>query len=128
VWLVADVHRVDCAGCGRVRTEEVPWARPRARHSRDFEDLTAWLAQRMDKSSIARMLRCSWEAVDAIVVRVVADRIDDSRLDGLVHIGVDEISYRRGHRYLTVVASRSRHRQRRLGQPEPHQGLLRAVL
>jgi transposase len=104
VWLVADVHRVDCAGCGRVRTEEVPWARPRARHSRDFEDLTAWLAQRMDKSSIARMLRCSWEAVDAIVVRVVADRIDDSRLDGLVHIGVDEISYRRGHRYLTVVA------------------------
>jgi transposase len=105
VWLVADVHRVDCRACGRVRTEEVPWARAGARHSRDFEDLLAWLAQRMDKSSIARLLRCSWEAVDAIVRRVVADRIDDKRLDGLVHIGVDEISYKRGHRYLTVVAN-----------------------
>lgn len=105
VWLVADVHRVDCRGCGRVRTEQVPWARPKARHSRDFEDLTAWLAQRMDKSSVARMLRCSWEAVDAIVGRVVADHIDDRRLDGLVHIGVDEISYKRGHRYLTIVAN-----------------------
>lgn len=44
VWLEADVHRLDCRACGRVRTEQVPWARPGARHSRDFEDLAAWLA------------------------------------------------------------------------------------
>lgn len=78
VWLEADVHRVDCRGCGRVRTEQVPWARPNARHSSDFENVVAWLAQRMDKTSIGKLLRCSWEAVDAIVARVVVDHIDDA--------------------------------------------------
>jgi transposase len=104
VFLEAGVHRVDCRGCGRVRTEQVPWARPGARHTRDFEDVAAWLAQRMDKTSVARLLRCTWEAVDHIVDRVVVEHIDDTRLDGLLRIGVDEVSYKRGHRYLTIVA------------------------
>jgi transposase len=104
VWLEADVYRIDCNTCARVRTEQVPWARPAARHSRDFDDVVAWLAQRMDKTSVARLLRCSWEAVDRIVRRVVDENIDDTRLDNLFRIGVDEISYKRGHRYLTVVA------------------------
>lgn len=58
----------------------------------------------MDKASIARLLRCSWEAVDAIVTRVVADHLDDARLDQLYRIGVDEISYKRGRKFLTIVA------------------------
>jgi transposase len=104
VWLEADVYRIDCVGCRKVRTEQVPWARPGARHSRDFEDVVVWLAQRMDKAAVARLLRCSWEAVDRIAKRVVVEHLDDARLDGLYRIGVDEISYKRGHRYLTVVA------------------------
>ncbi|WP_263399565.1 helix-turn-helix domain-containing protein [Saccharopolyspora pogona] len=97
VWLEADIHRIDCRGCGRVRTEELPWARPGARHSRDFEDVIAWLAQRMDKTSVSRLMRCSWEAVDRIVGRVVVEHVDDARLDDVYRIGVDEISYKRGH-------------------------------
>ena len=104
MWLEADIHRIDCYTCRRVRTEQVPWARPRARHTSDFENVVAWLAQRMDKTSIGRLLRCSWEAVDAIVARVVVDHIDDARLDHLYRIGVDEISYKRGRKFLTVVA------------------------
>jgi len=72
VWLEADVHRIDCRDCGRVRTEQVPWARPGSRHTADFEDVVGWLAQRMDKTSVARLMCCSWEAVDHIVGRVVA--------------------------------------------------------
>lgn len=104
LWLEADIARIDCKQCGRVRTEQVPWARPGARHTRDFEQLVAWLAQRTDKTSICRLLRCSWEAVQRIVTRVVADHLDDRRLDNLYRIGIDEISYKRGHRYLTVIA------------------------
>lgn len=104
VWLEAEIVRVDCRGCGRVRTEQVPWARPGARHTRDFQDVIGWLAQRMDKTSVAKLLRCSWETVDAAVRQLVAEHIDDSRLDELYRIGVDEISYKRGHQYLTVVA------------------------
>ena len=51
VWLEADIHRIDCRSCCRVRTEPVPWARPSARHTTDFENVDAWLAQRMDKAS-----------------------------------------------------------------------------
>jgi transposase len=64
----------------------------------------AWLAQRTDKTTITRLLRCSWEAVARIVVSVVEEEINDTRLDQLYRIGVDEVSYRKGHRYLTVVA------------------------
>ena len=103
VWLEAEIHRVDCPNCG-VRTEEVPWARPGARHSRDFQDVVAWLCQRMDKTSVGRLMRCSWEAVDRIVADVVDDYLDESRFDDLYRIGVDEIAYRRGHQYLTIVA------------------------
>ena len=104
LWLEADIARLSCPRCHRVRTEEVPWARPGARHSADFEDMVAWLVQRTDKTTTARLMRASWEGVDAIVRRVVAAHIDNRRLQGLYRVGVDEISYRRGHQYLTIVA------------------------
>lgn len=104
MWLQATIARVSCPACRRVRTEDVPWARPGARHSRDFDQVVAWLAQRMDKTSVARLMGCSWTTVDRCVDRLVDDHLDDARLDGLYRIGVDEISYRRGHKYLTVVA------------------------
>jgi len=106
--LEAEIRRLHCRRCERVITEVLPWARPGARHTRDFEDVVAWLAQRADKTTIAKLLRCSWETVARIVVRVVEGSIDDSRLDELYRIGVDEISYRKGHRYLTVVADHDR--------------------
>ena len=81
LYLRAEIRRLHCRRCGRVRTEAVPWARPGARFTRDFEDVVAWLAQRMDKTAITRLLRCSWEAVAGIVTRVVADHLDDARLD-----------------------------------------------
>ncbi len=57
---------------------------------------------------MAKLLRVAWETVAAIVVRVVAEQLDPSRLEHLLRIGVDEVSYRKGHRYLTVVADHDR--------------------
>jgi transposase len=107
-FLEAEIARIDCRRCHRVRTEEVPWARPGARHSRDFQDVVAWLAQRTDKTTITKLLRVSWEAVAKIVIDVVAEGIDEGRLENLFRIGVDEIAYRGGHRFLTVVADHDR--------------------
>lgn len=104
VWVESDIRRLVCRRCRRVRTEELPWARPGARHSRDFEDMVAWLVQRTDQTTVATLLRCSWEAVHNIVGRVVADHVDAERLEDLYRIGVDEIAYKRHHQYLTVVA------------------------
>lgn len=108
LFLEAEIRRIHCRRCGRVRTEEVPWARPRARHTRDFEDVVAWLCQHTDKTTVTRLLRSSWETVASIVRRVVADHLDTRRLDVVYRIGVDEVSYRKGHRYLTVVADHDR--------------------
>jgi transposase len=108
VWLEAEIRRLECRRCRQVRTEEVPWARAGARHSRDLQDVVAWLAQRTDKTTITELLRISWAAVARIVMAVVDEQIDRSRLDGLYRIGVDEVSYRKGHRYLTVVANHDR--------------------
>jgi transposase len=108
LYLEAEIRRLDCRRCGRVRTEQVPWARPGSRLTRDLEDVVAFLAQRVDKTTVARLLRVAWETVAAIVVRVVAEHLDPARLERLYRIGVDEVSYRKGHRYLTVVADHDR--------------------
>ncbi len=108
LWLEAEIRRLWCRRCARVRTEAVAWARPGARLSRDFEDVVAWLAQRTDKTTITKLMRTSWETVTAIVVRVVADHLDGGRLEGLYRIGVDEVSYRKHARFLTVVADHDR--------------------
>jgi len=104
VFLEADVYRLDCRGCGAVRTEQVPWARAGARHTRDFDDVIGWLAQRADKTTVAKLLGCAWETVDRAAKRLVDEHLDDARLNDLYRIGIDEISYKRGHKYLTIVA------------------------
>ena len=101
-FVVAAIRRVKCPDCG-VRVEAVPWARG-PRFTRDFEDVVAYLAQQMAKAPIARLMRIAWDTVGAIVERVIAERLDPRRLAGLRMVGVDEVSYRRRHRYLTVVA------------------------
>jgi transposase len=97
-----ELRRLRCPSCG-IALEPVPWARPGAAHTRDFEDVVAWLAQQMAKTPIAGLLRIAWDTVGRIVERVVSEHLDETRLAGLVAVGVDEISYRRGQRYLTSV-------------------------
>src|SRR6185295_18212601 len=82
---------------------ELPWARPGARHTRDFEDMVLWLAQRTDRTTVAALMRCAWESVTALINRGVAELLDQRRLDPLYRIGVDEICYRHPHRYLTII-------------------------
>ena len=102
--------RVACPACRKVRTLEVPWARTGSRYTRAFEGQVAWLAQRMDLSSLARLTRCGWDAVHRIVARVVNDHLVEDRFEGLRRIGVDEVSYKKGHKYLTVVVDHDRRR------------------
>lgn len=104
VLIEAEIRRVDCRGCGQVRSEWMPWARPGARHTRDFEDMAAWLVKRMSKTGVALLLRTTWETVDALVRRLVDEHVDSDRLGNLYRIGVDEIAYRKGRKFLTVVA------------------------
>ena len=98
-----DLRRLYCPGCGDL-PEHVEWARSGARYTRDFDDLTAWLAQQMSQTQVTRLMRIGWETVGNIVTRVVAEKLPDGRLDGLELIGVDEVSYGADHKFLTCVA------------------------
>ncbi len=103
VFLEADAPRVECPRHGVV-VAQVPWARHGARQTRALEDTAAWLVTHCSKTAVTALLRVAWRTVGGIVTRVVAEidtKVD--RFDGLKRIGIDEIAYKRGHRYLTVV-------------------------
>ena len=72
------LRRLYCPGCGDVY-EAVPWARAGSRYTRDFEDLTAWLAQQMSQTQVERLMRIAWRTVGTILARVVADKLDRHR-------------------------------------------------
>ncbi len=103
VFIEAEAPRVTCRIHG-VTVAWVPWARHGAGHTRAFDDQIAWLAVHTSKSAVVELMRVAWRTVGAIITRVQAD-IDAAvdRFDGLSRIGIDEISYKRGHRYLCVV-------------------------
>ena len=109
VVLGYDLRRVDCPYCG-IRAELVPWAEPGSRFTRDFEDQVAYLAQRCDQSTVAKTMRMSWSTVGDVVRRVVARVRTEDLLDNLAFIGIDELSYRRHHEYVTVVVDHVRQR------------------
>jgi transposase len=96
------IRRVLCPRCG-VRVEQVPWAEPSSFFTHDFEEQVAYLAQTTDKTTIVNTMRVAWRTVGDIVGRVVDRYRPGDPLDGLIHIGVDELSFRKHHAYITVV-------------------------
>ena len=100
--LACSLRRLRCPTHG-VTTEQVPFARPGARVTHDFENLVVWCVTSMDRTAATVLCRVAWRTVNKIIERVVPTTPDLSRLEGLVHIGVDEISWKRGHKYLTLV-------------------------
>jgi transposase len=103
VFLQATTRRVACREHGVV-VAAVPWARPGSRFTAAFEDTAAWLVCHATLSVVAMLLRVAWRSVADIITRVVADRAGRiDRLAGLRRIGIDEISYRKGQRYLLCV-------------------------
>jgi transposase len=107
VQLRYDTRRVDCPRCG-VKVELLPWAETSAWFTRPFEDHVGYLAQRCDKTAVSSMMRVAWDTVGAIIQRVVARHQKRDPLKELTVIGVDELSYRRHHEYITVVVDHGR--------------------
>ena len=103
VFLEAGAPRVNCRDHG-VTVAHVPWARHGAGHTYAFDQQVAWLATQTSKSAITVLMRIAWRTVGAIITRYwdqTAAAVD--AFAGLRRIGIDEISYKKGHKYLTVV-------------------------
>lgn len=103
-FVVADAPRVRCREHGVVAAR-VTWARAGSTgYTRAFEDQLAWLATTTTQRTVSQLMRTAWRSVGRVLRRVVDERLEGvDLLDGLTQIGIDETSYRRGHRYLIVV-------------------------
>ncbi len=103
-FVEAEAPRVTCSRHGVV-VARVPWARHDSWFTREFEDEAAWLATHCSKSAVCELLRVSWYAVGGMIERVVADQAAKrgDPLARLRRIGIDELSYRKGQRYITGV-------------------------
>lgn len=102
-FLEAPAPRIRCSRHG-VLVADVPWARHDAGHTYAFDDQVAWLASHCSKSAVCQLLRIAWPTVGAIIERVVAaGRARSDPFANLSRIGIDEVSYKRGQRYLSVV-------------------------
>lgn len=123
-FLRLEVRRLDCPACGVV-AEELPFARAGSRFTRAFEDTCVWLVRDAPKTVVSRLMRVDWATVGRMLERVVAEHVvsGEDWLQGLRRIGIDEVSYRKGHRYLLCVVC---HESGRIVWARP--GKSRAVL
>ena len=99
-------HRIICPKHG-VYVAEVPWAYPGSRFTKDFDLTVAWFASYLPRSTTSYFMRVDWETVGRCVNRSLHDLEPERsrRLDGLVNIGIDETSYKKGHKYITVIVN-----------------------
>jgi transposase len=97
--------------CACSPTAVFSWARHGAGFTRAFEDTAAWLATHTSRVAVAGLLRVAWRTVGRVCARVAAEQATKiDLLEGLGRIGIDELSYKKGQRYLTVVVDHDRGR------------------
>lgn len=103
VEIRALARRVDCPDHGPT-VAVVPWARHASAFTAAFEDLVVHDAVVGNKTAAARRYGVSWKAVNNMCTRLLDEALDRvDMLDGLTAIAIDEVKYKKGHRYLTVV-------------------------
>ncbi|MGO5315127.1 helix-turn-helix domain-containing protein [Bilifractor sp. LCP21S3_A7] len=103
----ATTHCVTCPEHGVV-TAAVPWAYSQSSFTKDFDLTVAWLATYLTRSAVSNYMRIDWQTVGSCMSRALRDLEPERtrRLNGLVNIGIDETSYLKGHKYITVVVNR----------------------
>lgn len=103
VFIEAEAPRVACPACGVV-VAFVPWAHAGTGHTHDFDRQVAYLATRTSRTTVTELMRIAWRTTGAIIERYWRD-VEDcfDRFEAVTRIGIDEISYKKGRRYLVVV-------------------------
>ena len=105
VYVESKAVRVNCPEHGVV-VQQFPWARHKSRFTKNFEETTVWMSLHMSRKRVSEYLRVSWDTVGPIISRVEKELSKNTNpFDNLVNIGIDETSYKKGHRYITIVVN-----------------------
>jgi len=111
-WTVIFLYcpkEIICPTHGRIQ-EEIPWAAPRARVTYRAEYLVLVYSQLMTQKAGAELLDIPTSTFSDLLHRTITRIRDGHRIRGLRSIGIDEVSYRKGHKYVTVVYDLERSR------------------
>jgi transposase len=103
VFLLYTMRRVDCRRCDAVIVEEVPWGDGKRTLTKAYMLFLARWARRLSWKETAEAFRTSWDKVFDAVEHVVTFGLAHRTLGQIDAIGVDEIQYAKGHKYLTLV-------------------------
>ena len=103
VWLLIKAPRVECRSCGCIRQINLGIAEPRRWYTKAFERYALDLLRCMTIKDVSELLGIGWDCVKGIYKRNLAKKYSHPRLSGLRYIAIDEISVRKGHKYLTLV-------------------------
>ena len=106
VYLEATSPRIKCPEHG-VLVAKFPWAAHGSDFTCDFESAVTWLTLHATANDVAEYFRIEWHTVGSIAKRVQKrlEEAQPNRFDGLEKIGIDETSYKKGHKYMTVVVN-----------------------
>ena len=107
LWLIPAVliyamRRVNCPRCG-VKVERVPWVKGKSRLTIEYQWFLAGWARRMSWKEVAECFHVSWDHVYNSVKYAVSWGLSHRSLDGITVIGIDEVQWKRGHKYQTLV-------------------------
>ncbi len=100
--VVAEIPRCQCPKHG-VHQVSVPWAEPGSRFTALFEALVIDWLREASMIAVSRRLRVSWDQIDGVMKRAVQRGLERREETSPKHLGVDETSFKKGHRYVTVV-------------------------
>ena len=104
--LVGQTHRVRCPHHGVV-TAAVPWAAANSGFTYALDQSIAWLVKNLNRTAVSALMRVDWKSVGRAISRHREILEPDTRVryNNLRYIGIDETSYRKGHKYVTVVVN-----------------------
>lgn len=109
IELLVRVYQTDCADCGRLEVA-VSLARQYARCTRRLEKHLFRLTGDSTVKAVAKRMSVDWETVKDAEVRYIRGLLRKRNLDGVRRVGIDEVCYQKGHRYLTLVTDLDGHR------------------
>lgn len=103
VYFAYRMRRVDCRHCGAVKVERVPWSDGKNQLTTAYRWFLATWAKRLSWSEVATIFRTSWESVQSAVTYAVEWGLARRDLSTVREVGIDEVAWRKGHTYLTLV-------------------------
>ena len=103
VMLKLDIPRIKCSECACIRQIDTGISDPKRSYSKSLGRLVVELSRCMTMLDIAGFLKMSWDSVKAIIKGQLLERYAEPNISNLKYLAIDEISVRKGHKYITLV-------------------------